>query len=285
VFRRVLSCTLLFIVLITTAACGWFRKEEMKQYPLSGRVVAIDTKARQIIVAHEEIPGFMDKMTMGFTPQHERDLQRVSSGDWIEGTLHVGENRSYLEILVIQRSLDGGDASPKPRSGAQPGDAVPDAALITHSGRRVRLSDYRGRTVALTFIFTRCPLPDFCPRMSDNFSRIAKSLGKDSGARDRYQLLTVSFDPAYDTPEVLARNRALFRPKEDPAAVPWDFVTGTDTEIRRLADFLGLTYEGEDLDIVHNLRTAVVDSEGKVVEVWGGNDWKPEQVLRALLGK
>lgn len=272
---------------MAAAGCGWFRaKEEMKEYPLSGRVVAVDMQAKQAVVAHQEIPGFMDKMTMGFTLKDERDLARLAPGDRIEGTLHVGKESSFLEILTIQRGgADEEETATATPPGPQPGDEAPNVALLNHDGRRLRLADYRGRTLVLTFIFTRCPLPDYCPRMSMNLARIAESLEKQPGGRDRYQLLSVSFDPTYDTPQVMKDNRALFRAAESPAAVPWDFVTGTPDEVRHLAEFFGMHYEGQGLDIVHTLRTAVLDSQGKVVQVWTGNTWTPEEVLKVLAGK
>lgn len=268
------------------AGCGGSgAKKQVRTYELEGRVVSVDRRARQVVVAHEEIPGFMKAMTMGFPLKNERDLDRVQPNDRIAGTLYVEDDRSYLEILVIQRGPDGNDTeAPEAPAGPRPGDAVPDVTLVDHEGRPMKLSDLRGRVYALTFIYTRCPLPDFCPRMDRNFVEAAKRLEADPGAAARYQLLSVSFDTDYDTPAVLKQYRARYRRAEPPGAVPWSFATGTTADVRTLATFFGLSYRGEGAEIVHTLRTAVVDGEGRVVRVFAGNQWTPEELAAALRG-
>ena len=274
----------LSLALVFTAACSAFRKDETKTYPISGRVVALDPASKQVVVAHDAIPGLMDAMTMGFPLKDERDFTRVQPNDRIEGTLHVSKTQSLLEIVVIQRGPEGEAAADAPRA-PEPGETVPDVAMINHAGKRLRLAGYRGRTVILTFIYTRCPLPDFCPRMNMHFARIAEALAAQPGARDRFQLLTISFDPAFDTPKVMAEHRALYRLKESPSDVPWDFATSTPEDVARLAEFFGLKYEGEGVEILHTLRTSVLDPQGKVVRVFNGNAWEPKDVLDVLAGK
>lgn len=267
------------------AGCGWFgAKKEVRTYELEGRVVSVDRRAKQVVVAHKEIPGLMKAMTMGFPLKNERDLDRVQPNDRIAGTLYVEADRSYLEILVIQRGPEGGDDAPEAPAGPAPGDAAPDIALVDHDGRALKLSELRGRAYAVTFIYTRCPLPDFCPRMDRNFVEAAKHLQADPGAAARYQFLSVSFDTEYDTPAVLKQYRARYRRSEPAGAVPWSFVTGAAEDVRALATFFGLTYTGEGAEIVHTLRTAVVDGEGRVVRVFSGNQWTPEELVAALRG-
>lgn len=268
------------------AGCGWFgAKKEVRTYELEGRVVSVDRRAKQVVVAHEEIPGLMKAMTMGFPLKNERDLDRVRPNDRIAGTLYVEDDRSYLEILVIQRGPDEGDeTAPETPEGPQPGDAVPDVALVDHEGRRMKLSDLRGRAYAVTFIYTRCPLPDFCPRMDKNFVEAAERLQADPGAAARYYFLSVSFDTEYDTPAVLKQYRARYRRTEPAGAVPWSFATGAAADVRTLATFFGLHYQSEGAEIVHTLRTAVVDGEGRVVRVFTGNQWTPEELAAALRG-
>lgn len=268
------------------AGCGWFgAKKEARTYELEGRVVSVDRRAKQVVVAHEEIPGLMKAMTMGFPLKNERDLDRVQPNDRIAGTLYVEADRSYLEILVIQRGPEGGDDdAPETREGPKPGDAVPDVTQVDHDGRRMKLSDLRGRAYALTFIYTRCPLPDFCPRMDKNFVEAAQQLQAEAGAAARYQFLSVSFDTEYDTPAVLKKYRARYRRTEPAGAVPWSFATGAAEDVRALATFFGLTYTGEGAEIVHTLRTAVVDGEGRVVRVFTGNQWTPDELAAALRG-
>lgn len=287
VIRIAASFAAILVAALLVAGCGRGEREPkpLRTYELEGRVVAVDKRARQVVVAHEEIPGFMKAMTMGFPLKNERDLDRLRPDDRIVGTLYVEPDRSYLEILVIQRGPDRNDAeAPEAPTGPRPGEAVPDVALVDHEGRALRLADLRGRRVALTFIFTRCPLPDFCPRMDKNFAEAARQLQADAGAAARYQLLSISFDTAYDTPAVLKQYRARHRRTEPAAAVPWSFATGTAENVRTLADFFGLSYRGENEEIVHTLRTAVVDEQGRVVRVFAGNQWTPEELVAALRG-
>jgi len=283
-FRHVL--VVVFVLILVTAGCGSARRtEEAKKYKLSGRVVALDAASKQVVIAHQAIPGYVDATTMGFPLKDPRDLDRLRPNDQVEGWLYVELTRSYLEIESIVHASEGAGESPQPAKSPSAGTLVPDIPLVNQDARKLRLSSFRGKTVVLTFIYTRCPLPDFCPRMNQNFARIAEALDKEPSARERIELLTISFDPAYDTPEVLKKHRARYRRTESPTSVPWDFVTGTPEDIRKLADFFGLFYQGTGLDTVHTLRTAVVDKDGKVVRVFEGNSWTPEDVLAELKGR
>jgi protein SCO1/2 len=165
---------------------------------------------------------------------------------------------------------------------ARPGDAVPDVALVNHDGKSFRLSQLRGKTVVLTFIYTRCPLPNYCPLMNRNFASIAKALEPQPDRARNTHLLSVSFDPAYDTPAVLRKTREAFRPAGSQLLTPWDFATGSPADVRKLATFFGVTYEGFGANISHNLRTAVIGADGKVVRVFNGNAWQPSEVLAVL---
>jgi protein SCO1/2 len=161
------------------------------------------------------------------------------------------------------------------------GEFFPDEALLNQDGKTIRLSSFRGRALAITFIYTRCPLPDFCIRMSNQFSRIQKSLKGDGSLNGKWHLVTVSFDPKFDRPAVLKRYAAEYGADFSS----WDFVTDPDTAgpvIRRLADGLGLEYSEDEGLIDHNLRTVLIDPEGKLVKVITGNEWKPEEVAAEI---
>jgi protein SCO1/2 len=162
-----------------------------------------------------------------------------------------------------------------------PGEAVPDTQLIDEAGRPRRLSDWRGKVLAVTFTYTRCPLPDFCPRMDENFKKVQTSVLADAGLRDRVALLSVSFDPAFDTPAVLeahARHAGA-----DPRV--WQFATGHQQDIDGFASRFGVSILREPsnpADITHNLRTAVIDSSGRLQTILNGTDWAPAELLAAL---
>ena len=154
-------------------------------------------------------------------------------------------------------------------------------ALVDQDGKRVRLSDYRGKAVALTFIFTRCPMPDFCPLMMKNFAEAHAALVADPALRERTRLLSVSFDPKHDTPAVL---RAYGRPfqKTTPPFAQWQLASGSDQAIRTLGDALGLEYVEETQSFTHNLRTVVIDAKGRLFRLYRGNDWKPAELVADL---
>lgn len=256
-----------------------------KRYPVKGKVVAVDVADRKITIDHQDIPGFMPAMTMPFVVL-EKDqalLDAVSPGDEITATLVTPDTRYWIEeIVVVRKGTPDPNAPLRPQAGEpQPGDAVPDVALLNQDGQAIRLADYRGKAVALTFIFTRCPLPDFCPLMMKNFAQAHATLVADSKLAARTRLLAVSFDTQHDTPAVL---RAYGKPfqKTTPPFEQWQIASGTDPAIRTLGDALGLDYEEETGSFTHNLRTAVIDPQGKLFRFYRGNDWKPAELVADL---
>jgi protein SCO1/2 len=282
-FRR--STLLLVIPGLLLAGCRKAPDASSPRYPLKGRVVAVDPDRREVTIAHEDIPGFMPAMTMPFVVRGEDALllRTLSPGDEVTAQLVVPDSRYWIEDLVVVKkgtpSAAAGHAVVHPLP--KPGDPMPDVTLVNQDGRKFRLADYRGRTLALTFVYTRCPLPDFCPLMMKNFAAVHAALVADSRLRAKTHLLTVSFDPVHDTPAVL---RAYGKPyqKTDPPFTQWELATGTVGAIRTLGDALDLDYEEEEGSFVHSLRTAVLDPEGRLFRLHTGNDWTPDQLVREL---
>jgi protein SCO1/2 len=158
---------------------------------------------------------------------------------------------------------------------------MPDVALVDQDGKPLRLSDYRGKAVALTFVFTRCPLPDYCPLVMEKFQAADSLLVKDTRLAARTHLLTISFDTKHDTPEVLRAFGRRFQ-KTMPPFTHWTLATGKDEAIRTLGRALELDYVEENRSFTHNLRTAVLDAEGKLRRLFRGNDWTPEELVAEL---
>jgi protein SCO1 len=290
-FERALVISLLLFSSLVSLSCGPQQPQaspDARRYELKGKVVAVDKAERRVTVAHEEIAGYMEAMTMPFALRQNDywALDILEPGQTLSATLVVDGGLTWVEnIVVTQESVGATTPASKtdaPRE-AQPGEAVPNFTLINQDGRPIRLEQYRGRVLLLTFIYTRCPLPDYCPLMNSNFAAVDKELKKTAAVYDKTHLLSVSFDTEYDTPKVLkSYGAALTENYTKETFSHWEFATGASEEIRRLGQFFGLTYYKESNQIVHGLRTAVITPEGKIFKVYRGNDWKPEELLRDI---
>jgi protein SCO1 len=259
---------------------------ETKRYPIKGRVVSVDRAKKEVTLAHEEIPGFMAAMTMLF-PIRDGELPAAfQPGAEVVGTLAVADEGYWLEGLAVTRPAGASPvasrSTPAPAD-PQPGAEVPDAELVDQDGRKLRLSEYQGHALALTFLFTRCPLPDYCPRMAGHFSRAQELLARDPALLEETKLLAISFDPAYDTPAVLKAWGARYQKKAAGSPFQhWRFATGSPGAIRSLGAFFGLEVEAEEGGFTHNLRTAVIGPDGRLRRLFRGNDWQPEQLVAEL---
>jgi len=264
------------------AACRSRSGVNGRRFELNGNVVSVDAGRRRVTVSHEEIPGFMPAMTMPFAVKEDWALSVLAPGQSLRATLVVEGDRSWLEgITIIQSSQQGtsGAPAPAPREPA-PGASLPDFKLVNQDGGRIHLHQYLGRVLLVTFIYTRCPLPDFCPRMSMNFAQIQSILQKDPGLQSRVHQLSISFDPEYDTPQVLREyGQAYSAGARAGNFRDWEFATGTADEVRELANFFGLEYKEDSGQIVHTLRTALIGPDGKLVRLYRGNDWTPAELL------
>jgi len=254
---------------------------DLVTFPLRGEVVAIDTAKNRVTVDHEEIPDYMMAMTMPFKVKDPSLLRGLHVGDTVQGTLAVSRTESWLEtITVVGKGEEVETLMPEQiqlRHQFQPGEILPDLPFLNQDGKTVRFSDFRGRVLAFTFIYTRCPLPDFCILMSNNFAKIQKSLSKDRSLDRTWHLISISFDPKFDRPKTLK----AYAENYGADLSTWDFVTDPDTtgrSILKLADGLDLTYADDEGLIQHNLRTVVLDGEGKLVKLIKGNEWKAEEL-------
>ncbi len=263
----------------------------VQRYELTGKVVSVDKAGRKLVIAHEEVPGLMEAMTMPFTLKAEWAFDAVGEGDRVQATLVVADDSSWLENPVITKAsgADSGTAGDADGATPAPGAEVMDFSLVNQDGKPIRLRGYRGQALLITFIYTRCPLPDYCTLMSTNFAGIERELQNDPALRDKTHLLSVSIDPAHDTPKVLRSYGAAHTERYDRENFKhWEFATGAPGEIQRMARFFGLTYYSEKDQIVHSLRTALVAPDGRLAKIYHGNEWKPSEVvgeLRKLFGE
>ena len=256
----------------------------VKQYAMKGIIVGTDPAHGEVTVDTEAIPGFMDAMTMPYKVKNVNVLQDLHPGDHMNGVLLVGNDSTFLDQIVITAQAQP-DYKPQVQFHVPaPGDAVPDFRLTNQSGRQISFQQFRGKALLVTFIYTRCPLSDYCPRMSRNFAAIDKGLQSDPAIYRKTHLLSISFDPAYDSPAVLRSYGEAYTGNYTKEKFEhWDFAAPSKTDLPKLLEFfdVGAT-PGENHTITHSLSTAVIAPDGKVAQWYPTNDWKPEDVLNAL---
>ncbi|MGE0042215.1 MAG: SCO family protein [Vicinamibacterales bacterium] len=268
------------LVLVAAAACGG----GAKQYELTGQVLAVRAESREILIKHQDIPNFMPGMTMPFKVRDAALLDQVAPGDLVVAQLMVAPTEAWIASVTKTGSAPLPDTPPPatPASGVtvlRPGDEAPVTALEGSDGQPVGLADFRGSAVAVTFIYTSCPLPQFCPLMDRRFAEIQRTVADTPALAGRVRLLSVSFDPDTDTPARLRAHATSLG--ADPAV--WHFATAPRDAVDRFAAAFGVNVIREaDGTITHNLRTATIGPDGRVIAIRDGNEWTPEQVVADL---
>ena len=259
-----------------------------KNFTVRGVVRKVDAASGEVTIAHEAIPGLMPRMTMPFSVKAKAVLDDVRPGDEVEGPIRVtyrGANVEDIDLIDLTVTRPAPPPTPSflpaasPPEPLHPGEAVPDFAVTTQTGGTLRLSDLRGEVVVLTFIYTRCPMPEFCPAMDAKFAELARRLSAVPSRAAKVRLLSVSFDPANDTPEVLAMHAAR-RGAKPPL---WTFAVASPEELSRVAGPLGLSYVPGTREIEHNLRAAVIGPDGKLARLEAGGAWAPADLLKTIL--
>ena len=276
-------------VLIGTA-CHRSKPQATKRYPFTGRIVSIDTQAQSASIDGDLIQGFMEPMVMTYKIKPPTVLRQLSPGDSISAEVVVVDHDArdenadsdyWLEnVKMTKHAAQPPAGGPKAMHIPSPGEEVPDFAFTNQDGKHLTLRQLRGKVVMVTFIYTRCPFPDFCPRMSSNFAEIYKQLGSNPSLADT-QLLSASFDPEHDTPKVLrdygfsvahTHDAALFR--------RWQFAALKSADLPKIADFFALTVKPEGGLITHNLSTTVIGADGKIVKWYHGGDWQVSDLIK-----
>jgi protein SCO1/2 len=278
---------LCFGVMLLAAACGR-GSADYRQYTLQGQILSIGVDRKEANIKHEAITGFMAAMTMPYKVLDARELESLAPGDLITSTLVVVSNDAYLKDVrkVGSAPLEKPPAeapTPSASSGFEllkPGEPVPDGAFVDHAGRPRTMADYRGWAVVVTFIYSTCPMPTFCPLMDRHFAALQEKLRTDNNHL-RARLVSVTIDPITDTPDQLAKHAATLH--ADPQV--WTFLTGKRDDLDKWAMRFGLSVSramNDQRDITHNLRTVIIDRQGVLVKTYTGNEWTPDQVLADL---
>jgi protein SCO1/2 len=270
-------------LLILGAGCD--RASDARRYQLTGQILVVKPETNELLVKHEDIPGFMPAMTMPYVVHDPALLKNRVAGDLIRATLVVGAELPYLSSITKTGSAplpDDARTTIPAAAGVhflQPGDTVPDTPVIDQDGKPMSLKDYRGSAVAVSFIYTRCPLTQFCPLIDRRFGEVQQLAAADPLVKGKVKLLSISFDPQFDRAAVL-RGHAK---KVGAEPEVWRFATGEEAVVDRLAAAFGVNVIREkDGSITHNLRTAVIDSSGHVVSIVGDNAWTAEELFASL---
>jgi protein SCO1 len=289
------SIGFVLLLALSPAACRQSAKpdaQNTRRFSLRGIVREVDATRSQVTVEHEAIAGYMQGMTMDFPARDDPQVLRLlRPGDRIDATLVVEKDRFWLE-KILTRGFVGTPAAPAaatspakdssrssfvtpvPNRGVQVGDAVPDFALKDQTGATVRLSQMRGEPVAVTFIYTRCPVATACPMTIAKFSKLDSMLAQ----KKLGHLLVVTVDPEHDTPGVLAD----YAKKVGADPKRWKFLTGSPEDVARVASSFGVMYYPEHGQMIHSQAVAVLDPQGRLSTIYYGETWQPEHILRDL---
>jgi protein SCO1/2 len=268
----------LLAVAATLPACA--RAEPPKTYPLQGQVLSINQEKQLVTIKHEDISGLMPGMTMSFPVAKPELLNGREPGELVKATLEVTD--AVGRLTTIERV--GFSALPTDSNAAEMagnilevGEPVPDAAFIDQANRRRSIAEWRGKATLITFIYTQCPLPNFCPLMDQNFAKLQKAIVADESLKAKARLVSISFDPEHDTPDVLSKHATRL----GADAAVWTFLTGDRATIDKFAARLGVGVLRGDT-ITHNLRTVLMGADGKIAHIYSGNEWAIATVLADL---
>jgi protein SCO1/2 len=268
------------LALIVLVSC----KPATKEFQLHGQVVQSDPGQKSIVIKHGDIPGFMPGMIMPYKVKQSFEAEGLKPGDVIDANVFVLRDGSDFWLQGV-RIAGRASTTNGPGSAAvhmlKPGEHVPDLELINQDGKSFRLTDFKGKAVLMTFIYTRCPLPEFCPRLSSQFARIQDDLAKIPEDYARTHLVTVSFDPQYDTPAVLRKYGMAYLRDDGSGFSHWDFASAPSDKLRDLANAFGLYYNEEDNQISHTMNIVLIAPDGTVVHYWSA-DWTAAELEAAL---
>jgi protein SCO1 len=297
IYMRVRSCRVLLLVAIAAIAVGMtgcrgtanpptITQKPSQHYPVRGVVVGTDPANGEVILKHDAIPALMPAMTMPYHLEDPSALSELHPGDVITATLLADHDAAGPINLRLKGIVVIAQARPDYKPAVNyhvpaKGDDVPDFKLLNQSSHTIDLKQFRGKVVVMTFIYTRCPLADFCPRMSHNFAEIDKTLKSNPALYKNTHLLSVSFDPTYDTPKVLRSYGAAYTGNfTNETFQHWEFAAPSVADLPSMEQFfdVGVT-PGENATLQHSLSTVVIGKDGKIVAFYPTNDWTPAQVL------
>jgi protein SCO1 len=258
-----------------------------KTFPVRGKIIATD--ATHVTLDHDAVPGFMEAMTMPYKLKDPSIVSELHPGDRITARIVVQQDAAGFRDPELDQIVVTAQARPDYKPAIQynvprPGQDIPDFALLNQSDKTIHLSQFKGKAVLVTFVYTRCPFADFCPRMSRNFADIDKALAADPAIYGKTHLLSISFDPAYDTPKVLRSYGGAYTGQYTKEQFThWDFAAPTVKDLPAVTQFFNVGVTGSDPQtITHSLSTILIGKDGKIAAWYPSNEWNPAEVLAAI---
>lgn len=288
--RRIRAAwAVLAVLTLVIAGCHTSAKNTTKQFPIRGKIVSVDPTGQSVSLDGEDIPGFMAPMVMQYKLEDPSVASELHPGDRIKATLLVDydsagpTNMRLHEVMVLAQAKPDYKPTVVYHIPA-PGDVVPDFKLLNQSARTISLQQFRGKVLLMTFIYTRCPLADYCPRMSNNFASINKQLAADPAMLKKTHLLSVSFDPTYDTPKVLKSYGEAYTGRYvNETFDHWDFAAPSVAELPKMEQWFGVgVTPGENHTLQHSLSTVIIGKDGKIIAYLPTNDWNVQDVLKQV---
>jgi protein SCO1 len=256
----------------------------VQTYQVKGTIVGSDPSSGQVTIDAQAIPGFMEAMTMPYQLAQPNIASELHPGDRITARLRVTDTRSLLDQIVVVAQQKPDYKPVVIYNTPTAGQPVPDFRFLNQDGKMIGIDRFRGKALLVTFIYTRCPLPDFCVRMSRNFAEIDRALAADPHLYAQTHLLSVSFDPGYDTPKVLRSYGGAYTGKYSKENFAhWDFAAPPQADLEKVDEFfdVGVT-PGENQTLTHSLSTVLIAPDGKIARWYPDNDWKPADVLNDI---
>lgn len=248
-----------------------------KRYRMTGHVMGLEQRSQEAVIEHEAIPGYMDAMAMGYHVKSSRDYAKLKAGQTIQADLVVLPDRSWLENVAVIKEVTEQPAVASDYHIPQVGETVPSFSLIDQDGHKFDLGKHYPALV--TFVYTRCPLPDYCPRMNGNFQQVAAKL--QNTANQDIHLVTVSFDPDHDTPAVLKKFREQWA-NTSQLRRDWTFAVPDKQDLPKLLKYFYVNAYPDQGILAHSLSTTLISQDGKILAWWHGNEWTADDVAQKL---
>jgi protein SCO1/2 len=274
------------VIALGVALSGCERHDDKNQhYDTRGVIRGISPDRTTFDIQHEDIPNFMPSMTMPFVARDQKEIADLKLGDAISFRMTVAQKDFWIDHIkkIPREDVDVRDPKPKPTpdnqsSRLKEGDALPAFSLTDQTGKQISANTFRGNPLVLTFVFTRCAVPTFCPRMTSNFSELQNMIKAENGPAAKTHLLGITLDPDFDTPQILKAYGE--HSNEDPNV--WSLAGGDPKEIDALTQVFSVYRQTEGGTLSHGLATALIGSDGKILKIWRGNTWKPEEIISEI---